>query len=81
MFDNYGPGALLESETRLYDLALDPGQNAPLASPDVEDAMTLLMSNLMRANDAPPEAFTRVDLIPESGKTSPSRVRSAKNSE
>jgi arylsulfatase A-like enzyme len=60
MFDNYGPGALLESETRLYDLANDPGQSTPLLAPEVERAMTRLMYDLMRENDAPPEAFARV---------------------
>jgi arylsulfatase A-like enzyme len=62
MFDNYGPGALLENETRLYDLARDPGQNARLCLPEIEDAMISLMSDLMRANDAPPEAFARVKI-------------------
>ena len=62
MYDNYGPGALLENETRLYDLDNDPGQNTALSSPEVEHQMTLLMRNLMRANDAPPEAFRRVGL-------------------
>ena len=62
MFDNYGPGALLENETRLYDLAIDPGQNSPLPSHEAEDAMIGLMRDLMRANDAPPEAFARVGL-------------------
>jgi arylsulfatase A-like enzyme len=60
MFDNYGPGALLENETRLYDLANDPGQMAPLSSPDIQRKMTLLMHDLMRANDAPPEAYARI---------------------
>jgi arylsulfatase A-like enzyme len=62
MFENYGPGALLENETRLYDLASDPGQNAPLCLPEIEDAMTSLMRHLMLANDAPPEAFARVNI-------------------
>ncbi|ACP21688.1 putative sulfatase (plasmid) [Sinorhizobium fredii NGR234] len=62
MFDNYGPGALLESETRLYDLADDPGQNTPLYSPEIEEAMTRLMRDLMRSNDAPPEAFARIGI-------------------
>jgi hypothetical protein len=30
MFSNYGPGALLVNDTRLYDLAADSGQNSPL---------------------------------------------------
>jgi hypothetical protein len=64
MFDNYGPGALIESETRLYDLADDPGQDTPLSDPEVERAMTRLMHDLMRANDAPPEAFARMQLKP-----------------
>jgi arylsulfatase A-like enzyme len=62
MFDNYGPGALLENETRLYDLANDPGQNSPLMEPEIEETMISLMRDLMRANDAPAEAFTRLDL-------------------
>ncbi|CAN7670558.1 hypothetical protein [Pararhizobium sp. LjRoot238] len=64
IFDNYGPGALLESETRLYDLADDPGQNTPLVSPEIEQAMTRLMQDLMRANDAPPEAYGRIAIAP-----------------
>jgi arylsulfatase A-like enzyme len=62
MFDNYGPGALLESETRLYDLGSDPGQQSPLAEPDIEQTMISLMRDLMRANEAPPEAFSRIGL-------------------
>jgi arylsulfatase A-like enzyme len=64
MFDNYGPGALIESETRLYDLADDPGQNRPLSSPEMEEAMTRLMRGLMHANDAPPEAYARIRIDP-----------------
>lgn len=62
MYNNYGPGSLLESETRLYDLATDPGQDAPLDDPELEMAMTELMRELMQANGAPPEAFTRLGL-------------------
>jgi arylsulfatase A-like enzyme len=64
MFDNYGPGALLESETRLYDLASDPGQASPLSDVELEGRMVELMSDLMRENDAPPEAFERLGLHP-----------------
>jgi len=62
MFDNYGPGALLENETRLYDLAADPGQNSPLISAEADRGMIDLMRTLMRAADAPPEAFARVGI-------------------
>lgn len=58
----YGPGGLLEDETRLYDLATDPGQAQPLQDPAVEARMTALMTRLMAANHAPPEAFARLGL-------------------
>lgn len=62
MYSNYGPGALIEKETRLYDLASDPGQEFPLAEPDIEERMASLMSKLMRGNEAPEEAFSRLGL-------------------
>ena len=36
MYNNYGPGALLESDTRLYDIETDPGQAAPLHDAAIE---------------------------------------------
>jgi len=60
MFNNYGPGALLESDTRLYDIEVDPGQATPLASPEMERFMVSAMARLMLANQAPPEAFVRL---------------------
>ena len=62
MYDNYGPGSLLESETRLYDLADDPGQERPLRDREAETRLMVLMADLMVANDAPAEAFGRLDL-------------------
>lgn len=58
----YGPGALLENDTRLYDLATDPGQLHPISDPAAEARLTALMGELMRENDAPPEAFARLDI-------------------
>jgi arylsulfatase A-like enzyme len=60
MYPNYGPGGLIENETRLYDLATDPGQNIPLTDPAVEARMIEMMRSLMIATDAPAEAFGRV---------------------
>lgn len=60
MYDVYGPGALLEDETRLYDLVVDPGQTRPVADAAVERSMTALMVRLMADNDAPAEAFARI---------------------
>jgi len=62
MYDVYGPGAMIEDETRLYDLATDPGQQHPLQSPGTETRLTALMRTLMLANDAPPEALARIGL-------------------
>jgi hypothetical protein len=62
MYNNYGPGALLESETRLYDLVSDPGQDRPLTDAAIEARLVRLMIRLMEANGAPPEAFTRLGL-------------------
>jgi hypothetical protein len=64
MFDRYGPGALLEDETRLYDLAADPGQMRPLQDAATEARMVKLMLRLMEANHAPLEAFARLRLTP-----------------
>jgi arylsulfatase A-like enzyme len=76
MFNNYGPGGLLESDTRLYDLVADPGQEKPLADKVLEQKMVELMTGLMRANYAPAEAFARLELAPDgSGAATPSAAR------
>jgi arylsulfatase A-like enzyme len=62
----YGPGTLLESDTRLYDLVADPGQEKPLQDQAVENRLVALMVDLMVANQAPPEAFTRLEISRES---------------
>jgi arylsulfatase A-like enzyme len=62
MYHNYGPGCLLESDTRLYDLVADPGQERPLTDPGREAAMVAKMLGLMRANEAPDEAYARLGL-------------------
>jgi hypothetical protein len=62
MFNNYGPGAMLENDTRLYDLMTDPGQERPLRDAEVEARMIEYMRSLMTTNDAPAEAFDRLVL-------------------
>ncbi|MFO1147496.1 MAG: sulfatase-like hydrolase/transferase [Alsobacter sp.] len=64
MYNVYGPGALLEDDTRLYDLATDPGQATPARDPAVEQRLRTWMAQLMAANQAPPEAFVRLGLTP-----------------
>lgn len=60
MYHNYGPGQILESDTRLYDLTTDPGQEKPIDDMANEKRLVDLMLGLMQANEAPPEAFTRL---------------------
>lgn len=62
IYKNYGPGSLLENETRLYDLSVDPGQAHPLQDQAQEARLTDLMARLMHEVDAPREAFTRLGL-------------------
>ena len=60
----YGPGTMIESETRLYDLETDPGQLHPLRDPAVEARMIGLLRELMAANHAPAEAYERLRIDP-----------------
>lgn len=60
MHDVYGPGALLEDETRLYDLLSDPGQDHPIQDPAQEARLAELMRRMMHENEAPSEAFARL---------------------
>ncbi|WP_244478802.1 MULTISPECIES: sulfatase-like hydrolase/transferase [unclassified Mesorhizobium] len=60
MYFNYGPGSLIEKETRLYDLETDPKQQRPLSDVAAETKIRDRMLDLMRLNEAPPEAFERV---------------------
>jgi arylsulfatase A-like enzyme len=62
MYNNYGPGSLLERDTRLYDLEADPGQERPLDDPSIEARMVELMRGLMERNEAPTEAYSRLAL-------------------
>lgn len=62
MYNNYGPGALIENDTRLYDLAKDPGQEKPLEDGATEARLKSLMRQLMVENDAPQEALVRIEL-------------------
>ena len=60
------PWQFPEFETRLYDLASDPGQERPLQDAAVEQAMIERMVELMRANDAPAEQYERLGLAASS---------------
>jgi arylsulfatase A-like enzyme len=64
MWNGYGPGGLQDTETVLYDLDADPLQVKPIKDADAEARLAQAMARLMRANDAPPEAFRRLRLEP-----------------
>lgn len=62
MFTPYGPGAILEEDTRLYDRHADPDQLATLNDPQAEARMTAKLARCMAALDAPPEAWQRLEI-------------------
>ena len=64
MYRSYGPGALLDQDTALFDLATDPAQLTPCTDPEAEARLERLMTALMAANEAPLEAFLRLGLEP-----------------
>jgi arylsulfatase A-like enzyme len=53
---------LEELETKLFDLASDYDQRAPIADPAVESMMTAHLTRLLAANEAPAEQFDRLGL-------------------
>jgi arylsulfatase A-like enzyme len=62
VFYSHGPGGQQDTHTVLYDLTSDPAQLQPIRDPAVEQRLSAEMARLMRANDAPRESFTRLDL-------------------
>jgi hypothetical protein len=62
MYTNYGPGALVDRETVLFDLQADPEQLRPVHNPEIEGRLSGLMAELMTATEAPDEAFARIGL-------------------
>jgi hypothetical protein len=56
-------GGIEDAITVLYDTETDPGQMTPLAAPEVEHRLIDAMLTIMRAHDAPPEAYQRLDLV------------------
>lgn len=70
-YNVYGPGCLLEGETRLYDLQSDPRQLSPTADEAVEARLLGHMTELMRLNEAPAEAFVRLGVDADGRKRTP----------
>jgi hypothetical protein len=57
-------GGFEQAITVLYDTETDPGQMTPVDMPDVERRLIRDMLAIMRAHDAPAEAYARLDLDP-----------------
>ena len=53
-----------DTDTVLYDLGADPQQLQPISDAAIEASLAKSMMELMRATDAPPEAFDRLGLQP-----------------
>lgn len=62
MYDSYGPGVLLEHDTRLYDLEKDARQERPLSDPEAEQRLIEVMRRLVIDNDGPKEVFARLGI-------------------
>jgi hypothetical protein len=74
--EHIGPGghrALPQSV--LYDLARDPRQLDPVRDAGVEARLTEAMVALMRACEAPPEAYARLGLVVDDAREVPAAVR------
>lgn len=77
MYTNYGPGALVDRETVLFDLETDPDQLQPAHDCEVEARLARLMVELMAATDAPEEAYARLGLAPPPPARASARAGSA----
>ena len=55
-------GGYEDTTTVLYDLENDPDQLRPFRDEKIEARLLGLMADLMRRNEAPPEAFLRLGL-------------------
>ncbi len=59
---NQGPAVLQDTETVMYDLQLDPQQQAPAQNKDVAARLDRKMLQIMRELDAPQEMIERIGL-------------------
>jgi len=61
-FKRHGPGVLIDCGNRLFDLNNDPTQTIPIHDSEVENRLICKMIEIMDANDAPEELYSRFDL-------------------
>ena len=55
------PDEMIDTNTVLYDLAADPGQTMPVDDEPVRKRLQSALLGLMKSNDAPPEAYRRIE--------------------
>ena len=63
IYNFLGSGVQIDCRTRLYDLRSDPEQLHPIEAPGIRDRLLAQIVDLMRANDAPAEAYRRFGLV------------------
>ena len=61
-FNSHGPRVMEDAVDAVYDRQADAGQVMPLDDAALEGRLAELMVQLLKANDAPPEAFRRLRL-------------------
>lgn len=62
MYGEIGMDFFQDSETVLFDIEADPGQLSPINDAATLDRLSEMMSEMMRLNEAPKEAFERFGL-------------------
>ena len=61
-YKRHGPGSLIETNTMLFDLTIDPDQKSPITNPESEEMMKNAIIKIMVESDAPKELFARFNL-------------------
>ena len=69
MYRQQGMSFFQDTDSVLFDTKADPEQLHPLDDKEVETRLVAQMLALMRANDAPPEAYSRLGLEPPTVRT------------
>jgi arylsulfatase A-like enzyme len=59
-FNSHGPGGMVDCNSALFDLSVDPGQLSPLEDPELETRLAAEIKAQMTINNAPREAFVRL---------------------
>jgi arylsulfatase A-like enzyme len=61
-YRSHGPAVMVDSDSLAFDTHTDPEQLHPISDPALHQRMTRLLLAEMVRNDAPPEAFARLNL-------------------